>query len=434
MSSSVSRQASPFVRRKPPHRIIIARGKDVRTFTIRPWVAGTAAVVTGLVGLLYLAATGYIAFHDDLLAASIARQTRMQQAYEDRIATLRADIDRLTSRQLLNQQQVEADVDRLLGRQAQLDARQDIIAGLSQAARRVGIVPKPEDDTGETNAKADAAAPDAPPSDKSAAADIPAANGASTVLADASLRGDTSGAGPTVDIDAVAKSIDSLARAQVAYVDSVAGDVADRTQKLAAVLDRLGQKVPPSHIGEAGDSEGGVGGPYVAPDEDADPASFRADIALITGELERFGTLRRMASKLPLTKPIPHAPITSRFGVRLDPFLGKPAMHTGVDFRAPRGYPARVTAGGTVVSAGYNGGYGNMVEIDHGNGITTRYGHLSKILVKPGQVVSKGTIIGRAGSTGRSTGPHLHYEVRIDGSAIDPMRYIRAGSEIASLL
>jgi murein DD-endopeptidase MepM/ murein hydrolase activator NlpD len=118
----------------------------------------------------------------------------------------------------------------------------------------------------------------------------------------------------------------------------------------------------------------------------------------------------------------------------MDPFLGEPAIHTGVDFHSPMGYTARVTADGTDTMAEYNGGYGNMVEVDHGNGITTRYGHLSKIEVKVGQVVSKGAVIGRTGSTGRSTGPHLHYEVRVDGEALDPMRYNRAGSEITPLL
>ncbi len=232
-------------------------------------------------------------------------------------------------------------------------------------------------------------------------------------------------------IGAVEKSLNSLAREQVAYVDAVAQRVTQRSQKLASVLGRLGQKVPPSHAGDAGSD---VGGPYVALEPDTDPEAFRAGVALITDEVERFGTLRRMAGRLPLTKPIPNAAITSRYGPRLDPFLGKPAMHTGIDFRAPSGYPARATADGTVVSAGYNGGYGNMVEIDHGNGITTRYGHLSKIDVQVGQVVSKGTVVGHTGSTGRSTGPHLHYEIRVDGSAIDPMGYIRAGSEIAQLL
>jgi murein DD-endopeptidase MepM/ murein hydrolase activator NlpD len=378
-------------------------------------LAGTIVVGAALVGVLYLAATGYLFFRDDILAASFAEQSHMKQAYEERIATLRSDIDRLTSRQALSQQQLESDLDRLSDRQAALDARQDVIAALSQAARRVGIAP--------TDAAAAVAAHDV---DKTVAAPDPA-------QADA-----VGGPAPAEKADeahermsSVESSLNSLAREQVAYVDNVASRVLQRSQKIAAVLRRLGQKVPPNH---AVDDEDAVGGPLVALGPETDPATFRTSVSLITTEVERFGALRRIALRLPLTRPIPGAPITSRFGVRVDPFLGTPAMHTGIDFRAPTGYPARATADGTVTMAGYNGGYGNMVEVDHGNGITTRYGHLSKIEVTVGQVVSKGTVLGRTGTTGRSTGPHLHYEVRVDGDAIDPMQYIKAGTEIASLL
>jgi murein DD-endopeptidase MepM/ murein hydrolase activator NlpD len=103
-----------------------------------------------------------------------------------------------------------------------------------------------------------------------------------------------------------------------------------------------------------------------------------------------------------------------------------------VFWRAARGAPARATAGGKVVSAGWAGGYGNMVEIDHGNGLTTRYGHLSAILVNEGQTVEARDVIGKVGSTGRSTGPHLHYEVRVDGEPVDPMRFLRAGEKLAA--
>ncbi len=103
-------------------------------------------------------------------------------------------------------------------------------------------------------------------------------------------------------------------------------------------------------------------------------------------------------------------------------------MHSGIDFRAEQGSPVRSTAPGRVVGAEYSGGYGNMVEIDHGNGITTRYAHLSAILVSEGQQVAQGTVVGRVGSTGRSTGPHLHYETRIEGDAVDPQRFLRAGN------
>jgi murein DD-endopeptidase MepM/ murein hydrolase activator NlpD len=424
MSSTAPRRSTSFAKRKPPHRVIIARGGEVRTFTVKPWLAGSVVVGAAVFGVLYLAATGYLFFRDDILAASIAEQTQMKQAYEERIATLRSDIDRLTSHQLLGQQQLETELDRLSGRQAALDARQDVIAGLSQAARRVGIAP----------AAGDAVVPGAAPAaDKAATADAPAKAGTKSPLADAAIQSGTpdkaNAAGQR--ISAVESSLDSLARDQVAYVDTVATRVMQRSQKIAAILNRLGQKVPPSHAQTGGEA---IGGPLVELQPDTDPATFRASVSLVTGEVEHFGALRRIALRLPLTRPISGAPITSRFGVRVDPFLGTPAMHTGIDFRAPTGYPARATADGTVTMAGYDGGYGNMVEIDHGNGVTTRYGHLSKIDVTVGQVVSKGTVLGRTGSTGRSTGPHLHYEVRVDGDAIDPMQYITAGSEIAALL
>ena len=118
--------------------------------------------------------------------------------------------------------------------------------------------------------------------------------------------------------------------------------------------------------------------------------------------------------------------------MRLDPFLGRPAMHTGLDFRGEIGDPVRATATGKVTIAGWSGGYGKMVEIDHGNGFATRYGHLSEILVKVGQTVQIGQTIGLVGSTGRSTGPHLHYETRIDGEAVDPQKFLRAGVRLGS--
>jgi len=412
-----------FANRKPPHRIIIARGENVRSFRIRSWVVAAVGGFVLVFGTLYIAATGYLVFRDDILAASIARQTQMQHAYEDRIALLRSDIDRLTSRQLLNQEAVEAEVERLLGRQAALDARQDVIAGLSQALRRSGM--DAEDDTSDEApaAPAEVGGPLTTGSVFPQDAASPADSGNF-----AGIAGVTSA--PVVEMQAVEFSLDELARQQVAYVDAVAAAVSERTARIATVLKGLGHRPPASQLA----ADTALGGPFVAIDEDADPETFRSSVDLVTGEIERFATVRRFAGQLPLSRPIPDASVTSRFGRRIDPFLGKPAMHTGIDFRAAAGHPAQATAGGTVITAEYSGGYGNMVEIDHGNGITTRFGHMSRIDVTAGQVVSEGTVVGRAGSTGRSTGPHLHYEIRIDGAAIDPMRYISAGTEIAPLL
>ncbi len=122
--------------------------------------------------------------------------------------------------------------------------------------------------------------------------------------------------------------------------------------------------------------------------------------------------------------------MSSGFGYRTDPFLGRPALHSGVDLLDDYGEPVRATAGGAVVAAGFSGGYGNLVEVDHGAGYSTRYGHLSQIDVAAGQIVAPGAILGRVGSTGRSTGAHLHYEVRADGEAVDPARFLRAANEL----
>ena len=105
-----------------------------------------------------------------------------------------------------------------------------------------------------------------------------------------------------------------------------------------------------------------------------------------------------------------------------------------MDFRAPVGTHVQATAPGTVVRAGRNGGYGRMVEIDHGNGFSTRYAHLSRIVVKPRQKIRTGDVVGESGSTGRSTGPHIHYEVRRNGDAVDPLRLLKAGKTVAQYL
>jgi murein DD-endopeptidase MepM/ murein hydrolase activator NlpD len=109
-------------------------------------------------------------------------------------------------------------------------------------------------------------------------------------------------------------------------------------------------------------------------------------------------------------------------------------MHTGLDFRGDTGDAVRVTANGTVSQAGWNGGYGKMVEVDHGNGFSTRYAHLSAIDVTVGQTVRIGQVIGKLGSTGRSTGPHLHYETRVDGDPVDPQKFLRAGVRLGEKL
>ena len=133
----------------------------------------------------------------------------------------------------------------------------------------------------------------------------------------------------------------------------------------------------------------------------------------------------------PTEKPVKDVMIGSRFGFRIDPFSGERAMHTGLDFPAEVGTPILAAAGGVVIVQEYHAAYGNMVEVDHGNGLVTRYAHASATFVKKGDIVKRGQKIAAVGSTGRSTGPHLHFEVWVSGVPQDPQRFLAAGEDLA---
>ena len=152
--------------------------------------------------------------------------------------------------------------------------------------------------------------------------------------------------------------------------------------------------------------------------------------------LAYYKAMKQTVQELPLARPLTtfsHR-VSSGFGPRRDPFHRRRAFHSGMDFKAPTGTPVRATGAGKITKVGRQGGYGLTVEVHHGNGIVTRYAHLSRILVKRGQKVVAGQAIGRVGSTGRSTGPHLHYEVRVDNRAVNPARFLRAGDELRQTL
>lgn len=171
-----------------------------------------------------------------------------------------------------------------------------------------------------------------------------------------------------------------------------------------------------------------VGGPF-EPAAKSDP-TFKA----LFNSWKKLDSLQDGVIAVPSDKPVKTAEFTSSFGVRNDPFGRGAAMHAGIDLAGPHGTPIYATADGTVTDAGFNsGGYGNLVKLDHGRGIETRYGHLSAFSVRAGDRVKRGQLIGRMGSTGRSTGSHLHYEVRIDGRAVNPIPFMRSTDYLASI-
>lgn len=182
-------------------------------------------------------------------------------------------------------------------------------------------------------------------------------------------------------------------------------------------------------IGRAQEPESGQGGPFMP----LQPVAVEPDMllegpaAVLNHQIDRWSALHQVARSLPLAAPLTQFSVTSRYGPRKDPINGRDAMHYGLDLGAPMRTSVFSTAPGQVVFAGTNGRYGRMVEIDHGFGIRTRYGHLHKILVKRGQVVAHHEKIGLLGSSGRSSGPHVHYEIHVDGKPHDPMNFLKAG-------
>ena len=166
-----------------------------------------------------------------------------------------------------------------------------------------------------------------------------------------------------------------------------------------------------------------VSAPALASDAGSDAQFSSLHAAWVKMEQSTEQSTQTKAS-IPSREPVDSVRLTSSFGTRSDPFNGRARMHQGIDIPGPIGTPVYATADGIVRRAQWAGGYGNLVEINHGNGLETRYGHLSKVIAQPNERVRRGQLIGLMGSTGRSTGSHLHYEVRIAGSAVNPMPYI----------
>ncbi|MEQ1944203.1 M23 family metallopeptidase [Mesorhizobium sp. VNQ89] len=416
-------QSTVFGKRREPHTVIIARGDEIRHFQVRPWVAALAGSAFAALAIGYLLATSYLVLRDDLIDATTARQARLQQAYEDRISALRSQVDRITSRQMLDQQLMEAKVGELLERQSQLTQRHG----------RIGPI---LDRVGET---ATALPSEIPlPSDKpdlrafltpAGASDAQHAGLAAKPFSLWSTRNSSAEAESSADradrlFVAINQSLRSIEDEQLSRITAVTEDAYETADAIAGALQDAGLEVDVN-------AEAGIGGPLVAVDT---PALFDTKVKELDEALDMLDRMKTEVRGLPIANPSPGHLVSSTFGVRRDPLLGTPAMHSGMDFRAPTGSDIHVTAAGTVVSAGWNGGYGRMVEVRHAGGFTTRYAHMSKILVREGQELAPGDIVGKVGSSGRSTGPHLHYEIHRDGKAVNPVRFLKVGKTVSQYL
>jgi murein DD-endopeptidase MepM/ murein hydrolase activator NlpD len=213
-------------------------------------------------------------------------------------------------------------------------------------------------------------------------------------------------------------------QAMQADVAAIKAAAQQRFQMTAQEVRRLG--LDPKRL----QGKGGVGGPYEAvdPARAADP-SFKA----LFNSWSQLDRLEQGTIAIPSMEPVKGVNFTSGYGVRSDPFRGRAAMHAGIDLAGPIGTPIYATADGIVGRSEWASGYGNLVELNHGRGIQTRYGHLTRSTVQAGQAIKRGQLIGYMGSTGRSTGSHLHYEVRIDGKAVNPIPFMEANDMLLAV-
>jgi murein DD-endopeptidase MepM/ murein hydrolase activator NlpD len=225
------------------------------------------------------------------------------------------------------------------------------------------------------------------------------------------------------------------------------GEVQAKMIKLDAISERVsgavGMKPEDTKPAVKTDARAGQGGPFVpfvagtgvsldrlqsavdALDVEIDQ---RADVFTLLES--RLLESRLQALMVPNSRPV-DGPVGSGFGFRSDPFTGRAALHTGLDFPSEVGTPVHAAAGGVVLASEFHPEYGNIVELDHGNGLVTRYAHNSRVLVKAGDLVKRGQVISEVGTSGRSTGPHLHFEVLVDGVPQDPAKFLAGGNATA---
>ena len=220
-----------------------------------------------------------------------------------------------------------------------------------------------------------------------------------------------------------ARGLAEIEARQLAFVERLTRFADARARRAESAMRKL--DLDPKAMSR--DTQQAMGGPFeaITGGDDIDPRFERLGLSLA-----RMAVLERALDGIPQVVPASVENITSGFGYRRDPFNGHGAMHAGIDFKGAMGSPIFAAAEGRVTFAGWKSGYGQAIEITHGNGMLTRYAHLSRIDVKVGQSVAAGATIGGLGSTGRSTGPHLHFEVRINDRAVNPRPFLEAAPDV----
>lgn len=341
-----------------------------------------------------LVATNIAAGVGVLMAPDIAqllagRDDSALEAYEDRIAQLRVEVDRLHSRQYAQAGDLNLQIQELAQQQELLAEQHGYVKALSDRAAELGL---------------DVARMD----------DAPVAKGSASLAHT-----------PAGDISTTADALDRMMDETRLALVALSEAATQSTDQIVGELAAIG--IRPQLPG----AEDAMGGPFIAAADGPEAQSMMVDANEVMAAFSRFKAARGALDAAPVHMPIDSQKrISSNYGNRKDPFTGRAAFHAGIDFPRPTGTTVLSAGAGKVSFVGQRSGYGNVVEVTHGGGLVTRYAHLSGFLVKEGQQVETGSPIAKVGSTGRSTGPHLHFEVRRNDKPLNPMQFIMAGKNL----
>ncbi|MBS7699389.1 MULTISPECIES: M23 family metallopeptidase [unclassified Chelatococcus] len=414
--------------RDEPFRNLSFAGQAKRDYIFIGRPVALAFAIAFVLAVAWAAtATWAFVFRDGLVSKMVSRQAALRYEYEDRLRDFRGRLDEVTDKQVIDQDIFDERIMELLKRQVQLEDRQAMIDSLiRQANMPVGgpIV------AGDAAGVSVFTPPSTPPANGVSISKPPPpaqpSNFGSPRLP-AHFSSDKYSLGER--ILRAKRFADAMDRRHLAALNGLSQHAQRNSSLLKGVIAEIGLD-PDTIIGVG--QRSAQGGPLVGLDN-AKTDLFTRSAVTAQIHLSSLHKLRRTVDSLPLRRPGFDSTITSGFGVRTDPFTRGLALHSGIDFAQAEGTPVFPTGIGRVTVADYTGGYGKMVEVDHGNGVVTRYAHLAEIDVRPGTLVTIDTQIGRVGSTGRSTGPHLHYETRIGGEAINPTRFLRAADLLAEI-
>lgn len=425
-------------------QIYIRSHGHVQFISLSP-LTQTAFAAIAFVFLSWIAfASVNVVFKEQIIAAKDRRYVKMQGAYEERLAQLQSSYDELNGQLVITEERFLATTHQLEEKHKQLAAlmtqRQTASSQLDTMRRRYAATTSGQNEAaneGNTVLMRVDGASEGPDIANITArpertADLePFIIDSSEGIDFAGLAGSAEGDNAVVSrIDTRLAEIDT---AQQSLINNVEEVTDRRVRELKSIISMTKVVDPEELLERTADGGSAQGGPFIdLADSDAlagggDESAFAKQLFRVSQNLKKVADLEESIAGMPLASPLVSYRKTSSFGPRRDPFNGRMAFHSGEDMAAYYGAPVYSPAAGKVTYAGWKGGYGRVIEVDHGNGFRTRYGHLGKISVKTGQEIAFREVLGKVGSSGRSSGPHLHYEVWFDGTVRNPSKFIEAG-------